>query len=314
MSVNKDSRTIEEQITLLKTRGMIVKDEQKAAFYLSHISYYRLKGYWWDMQTDFTNHTFAPNSYFEDAIDRYHFDRQLRLILFDAIEFIEIALRTKLIYHFSQAFGGLWYLDETLFEDADLHTKHIEDLKTEFARSGEIFAKDFRRKHPTESADPRIWMSSEKPDVWLIFEAATFSTLSKIYKNLRHQLPQKSQIANEFGLNSTNDFSSWLEAITYLRNIVAHHSRVWNRNMVIRITLPKNPRNLWLKPTTVSIQENIQRPKPFLVISTMVYLCNAINPNNEIKSKIRTLFRNNPNIPVYKLGFFNHWEQEPIWK
>ncbi|GHU92087.1 hypothetical protein FACS1894174_09420 [Bacteroidia bacterium] len=86
------------------------------------------------MQTDFTNHTFAPNSYFEDAIDRYHFDRQLRLILFDAIEFIEIALRTKLIYHLSQAFGGLWYLDETLFEDKELHTKHITDLQTEFAR------------------------------------------------------------------------------------------------------------------------------------------------------------------------------------
>jgi abortive infection bacteriophage resistance protein len=59
----------------------------KAAFYLNHISYYRLKGYRWDIQTDFTNHTFAPNSYFEDAIDRYHFDRQLRLIPFAAIEF-----------------------------------------------------------------------------------------------------------------------------------------------------------------------------------------------------------------------------------
>jgi abortive infection bacteriophage resistance protein len=95
MAVNKDSRTIAEQITLLKSRGMLMKDEQKAAFYLGHISYFRLKGYWWDMQTDRINHIFAPNSYFEDVISRYNFDRQLRLILFDAIEFIEIALRTK---------------------------------------------------------------------------------------------------------------------------------------------------------------------------------------------------------------------------
>jgi len=78
---NKDSRTIAEQIALLKSRGMLIKDEQKATFYLNHISYYHLKGYWWDMQTDFINHIFAPNSYFEDVIARYHFDRQLRLIL-----------------------------------------------------------------------------------------------------------------------------------------------------------------------------------------------------------------------------------------
>jgi len=211
---NKESRTIAEQIALLKKRGMLLKDEQKAAFYLNHISYYRLKGYWWDMQTDFINHYFATNSCFEDVISRYNFDRQLRLILFDAIEIIEIALRTKLIYHLSQAYGGLWYLNRTLFDNIDLHTKHIEELKTEFSRSGEIFAKDFRQKHP-----------SENPDVWMFFEVATFGTLSKIYKNLKHQLPQKSLIAHEFGLNSTNDLSSWLETITYLIPPQAIHGK-----------------------------------------------------------------------------------------
>ena len=291
-----------------------MKNEQTAALCLNHISYFRLKGYWLDMQTDRVNHVFAPNSCFENVIARYYFDRQLRLILFDAIEFIEIALRSKLIYHLSQAYGGLWYLNKTLFENADLHTKHIEELKTEFARSGEIFAKDFRRKHPTESADPKIWISSKNPDAWLLFEVATFGVLSKIYKNIKHQLPQKSLIAHEFGLNSVSDLSSWLETITYLRNIVAHHSRIWGRNMVKRIILPKNPRNLWLNPATVSVQESIQRPKPFLAISTMIYLCNAINPNNEVKKNLLALFSNNPNISIQKLGFFNNWQNEPLWK
>ena len=293
---------------------MLIKDEQHASFILSHISYYRLKGYWWDMQTDRINHIFASNSCFEDVIDRYDFDHRLRIVLFDAIEFVEIALRTKLIYHLSQSHGGLWYLDKTLFEDIDLHTKHIEDLKIEFARSGEIFAKNFRRKHPTENTNPKNWTSNINPDVWLFFEVASFGALSKIYKNLKHQLPQKSIIANEFGLNLHNELSSWLEAITYLRNIVAHHSRVWGRNMVKRIILPQNTRNLWLKLTTVSIQESILRPKPFLVISTMIYLCNAINPNNAIKNKLLSLFQNNPHIPIYKIGFFNNWQQEPLWK
>jgi abortive infection bacteriophage resistance protein len=311
---NKDSRTIAEQIALLKLRGMTVKDEHEATFYLNHISYYRLKGYWWDMQTDFAHHIFAPNAVFEDVIARYTSDRQLRLILFDVIEFIEIALRTKLIYHFSQAYGGLWYLDETLFEDANLHEKHIEELKTEFAHSGEIFAKDFRRKHPTESIDPTIWISSDNPDVWLILETATFGVLSKLYKNLKHQLPQKSIIANDFGLDLHSELSSWLEAVSYLRNIIAHHSRVWGRNMVKRITLPKATRNLWLSPSTISKQEKQQRPKPFLVISTMIYMCNAINPKNEIKTKLLSLFNSNPNIPISKLGFFNNWQCEPLWR
>lgn len=307
---NKVSRSIDEQIALLISRGMLFRNEQNAPAHLAHISYYRLKGYWWDMQSDRTNHIFSPNSYFEDVIDRYNFDRQLRLVLFDAIEIVEIALRTKLIYHLSQAYGGLWYLDEKLFEDSALHSKHIADLKNEFARSGEIFAKDFRQKHPTESPDPNVWISSENPDAWIIFEVATFGTLSKIYKNLKHQLPQKATVANEMGLNLHSELSSWLEAISYLRNIIAHHSRIWSRNMVKRPTLIINPRFQWLQNGITPVQEK----KPFYVISAMVYLCNAIDANNEIKSKLVTLFQQNPNIPIFKIGFFNNWQDEPLWQ
>jgi abortive infection bacteriophage resistance protein len=298
MATNKDSRTIAEQITLLKSRGMLMKDEQKAAFHLGHISYFRLKGYWRDMQIDHTNHIFAPNSYFEDVIARYNFDRQLRLALFDAIEFIEIALRTKLIYHLSQVYGGLWYLNDNLMIDEIKHQNCLADLRAEFARSGESFAKEFRQKHPNDN-----------PDVWLIFEVATFGTLSKIYNNLK-PLREKSLITHEFGLNSINDLSSWLAAISYVRNVIAHHSRIFGRDILKRPATPKNPRNQWLQYRTTPVQEK----KPFVVISTMVYLCSAINPDNEIKNKLLSLFENNPDIPIYKMGFFNNWQHEPLWK
>ena len=277
---------------------MLIKDEQAAARYLGHISYFHLKGYWWDMQTDRINHIFAQNSYFEDVIARYNFDRQLRLILFDAIEFIEIALRTKLIYHLSQAYGGLWYMNDNIVMDKTEHQACLIDLQTEFARNGESFAKDFRTKYPNDN-----------PDAWLMFEVITFGTLSKIYSNLKHQLPQKSLIAHEFGLNSINDLSSWLAAISYLRNVIAHHSQIFGRDILKRLVLPRSPRNQWLKFRVTPVQEK----KPFVVISTMVYLCNAINPNNEIKNKLLTLFNNNPNIPIYKMGFFNNWQNDPLW-
>jgi len=278
---------------------MSFNDEQKASFYLNHISYYRLKGYWWDMQTDNVAHIFAPDSCFEDVIARYEFDRKLRLILFDAIEFIEVALRTKLIYHLSQAFGGLWYLDNALFVDQNKYQEHLTDLQNEFSRSGEIFAKDYRTRHPNNN-----------PDAWIIFEVASFGTLSKIYKNLFYQLPQKAIIANEFGLNLHSELSSWLEAISYLRNIVAHHSRIWSRNMVKHPIMPIKPRNQWLQnPVTPN-----QQKKPFVVISAMIYLCNAIDSNNGVKQKLLNLFNTNPAIPIYKIGFSNNWQSEPLWK
>jgi abortive infection bacteriophage resistance protein len=305
---NKTPYSIADQITLLKQRGMLFKDEQSAHHFLENISYYRLKGYWWDMQDDVTSHTFKPNTYFDDVIDRYNFDRRLRLILFDAIERIEIALRTKMIYHLSMKYGGLWYLDSNLFETTSLpsdptvtiHQNTINELNKEFNRSQEIFIKDQKRRYPNQDAD-----------AWKILEVASMGTLSKLYKNLKHQLPEKATIAQEMGLNLHSELSSWLEAITYVRNIIAHHSRLWSRNMVkVPIVNLNNPKSDWLNHLLLPVQSK----KSFLIISSMIYLCNEITPNHHIKIKILNLFESTPHLPIYKLGFLNNWEKHPIWK
>ncbi len=297
---NKPPYTIDEQINLLKLRGMLFKEEANAQDLLKNISYYRLKGYWWDMQDDYSLHTFKPETYFEDVIARYNFDSQLRTILFDALETIEIALRTKMIYHLSLKYGGLWYLNESIFIDNDKYKKHVEDLKKEFVRSQELFIKDQKIRHPNTDADS-----------WKILEIASFGTLSKLYKNLQYQLEEKTIIAKEFGLNRHSELYSWLEPITYIRNIIAHHSRLWSRNMVKKPTDHlNNPKGLWFANPLTSVQTK----KPFLIISCMVYLCNQITPNHQIKAKVLKLIEDNPKIPIYKLGFLNNWENEPIWK
>jgi len=305
---NKTPFTIADQITLLKQRGMLFNDEQSAHHFLENISYYRLKGYWWDMQDDVTTHTFKPNTYFEDIIDRYNFDRRLRLILFDAIERIEIALRTKMIYHLSIAYGSLWYLDSNLFEATPLpsdptitiHQNTNLELNKEFNRSQEIFIKDQRRRYPNQDAD-----------AWKILEVASMGTLSKLYKNLKHQLPEKAIIAQEMGLNLHSELSSWLEAITYVRNIIAHHSRLWSRNMVkIPIVNLNKPKSDWFNSPLLPVQSK----KPFLIITSMLYLCNQVTPNHQIKSKILNLFASNSSLPIYKLGFLNNWAKQPIWQ
>lgn len=261
------------------------------------------------MQKDRDHHIFMEESRFEDVISRYFFDKELRLILFDAIEAIEIALRTKMIYHLSQSFGRLFYTDKKLFVNESLHQQHIEDLMSEFMRSGEVFIKEYKRKYGVWK-DGKCISFTQQPDAWVIFEVATFGTLSKIYKNLCHQLPEKARIANDFGLNIHTELSSWLEAISYLRNIVAHHSRVWSRNMVKRPMDINNPKGIWLKKPL----SEFAKKKPYLIIISMLYLCNAINAGDTYKKKIISLIEECPDIPIYKIGFPNHWNKEPIWQ
>lgn len=305
---NKPAFSISDQISLLKQRGMQFRNESIAYHFLENISYYRLKGYWWDTQIDYISHTFNTNIYFEDIIERYNFDRHLRLILFDAIERIEIALRTKLIYILSVSYGGLWYLDTNLFStrivnkngiSKTLHQFTLDELQKEFKRSQEVFIRDHRNRYPGQDADS-----------WKILEVASMGTLSKLYKSLDHQLPEKAMIANSMGFNLHNELDSWLEAITYVRNIIAHHSRLWGRNMVkVPTEILNNPLGPWFSNSL----NQVQKRKPFFIISCMIYICNKVTPGHQIKVKILDLFTTNPNVQIYKLGFLNNWENQPVW-
>ena len=305
---NQKPRTIQEQINLLRSRGMQFSSEEYAKECLSHISYFRLKYYWTDMIDEETEHDFLEDASFDDVIARYNFDRSLRLILFDAIEIIEVALRAKIINHLSQAKdSGLWYLDESLFEKMEYYEDFVLDLKYEFERSTEPFAKEYIAKHSNWDSES---VEGDNPDAWMILEVATFGTLSKMYKNLKSQLPQRATIANEFGLYSAKELSSWLEAISVLRNIIAHHSRLWSRSLAKQPMNIKGHRDKWLN---TPFTDN-QKKKPYGVITAMLYLCNAVYPENQIKAKILSLLDNSKDIPYGKLGFTGNWRNEPIWK
>ncbi|MDR2121165.1 MAG: Abi family protein [Tannerella sp.] len=307
--MNKSAYTVADQITLLKQRGMIFRDEAMAYERLKNISYYRLKGYWWNMQSDTTLHLFYPDTCFEDILERYDFDRKLRLILFGGIEQIEIAVRTRLIYHLSLAYGGLWYLKPVLFNNVTrningitqtVHLWVLDELKKEFNRSQELFIKDHQHRYPKQSAD-----------AWKILEVASMGTLSKLYKNLKTNLPERSIISNEMGVNSPHVFSGWLESIAYIRNIIAHHSRLWSRTMVKRPGMQlNNPRGAWF----IQPFKQGQLDKPFSTISCMAYLCNFLNQPQDMKREIIELIHAFPNVPIYKYGFFNGWQTEPLWE
>ena len=135
-------------------------------------------------------------------------------------------------------------------------------------------------------------------------------TLSKLYKNLNINLPERGRIANEMGINSPHIFSGWLEAIAYLRNIIAHHSRLWSRTMVKRPGMQLNkPVGAWF---TQPLKQG-QLDKPFSTISCLLYLFKHLSRSDDLKQQIIELIQSYPNVPIYKLGFFNQWRSEPLW-
>ncbi len=295
----KPSKTIQEQITLLQSRDMQFNNIANAPHFLATISYYRLKGYWWEMQDDLINHHFAPNSIFEDVIDLYNFDRNFRIIIFNAIERIEIALRTKLIYHLSLGYGAEWYLNPSIFQDPKRFTSTLGKINMDMSNSSEEFIVKHFENHP-----------NEMPESWKALEVLTLGTLSKLYSNLKHQLPEKNKIANEFGLNNQKQLVSWLLTITVIRNIIAHHGRLWNRIIINKYDWPSSTPN----PILSYIPNNHQRRKIFPILSAIIYINNEISPGNHIKQELFNLFAQFPKTQLYKMGFPTNWQNEPLWK
>jgi abortive infection bacteriophage resistance protein len=306
--MNQQPRSIDEHIRHLKNKGMSFPDMGAATDLFSRVSYSRLKYYWRDLIDENTDGDFQEGTSFQTIIDRYTFDHKFRVILFDAIETIEVALRAKIINHMSKAAGnGLWYLDSSLFEDEQRHMDFVLELKYEFERSTEPFAKNYITEHSDWYSDAK---SGDNADAWLIIEVATFGTLSKMYKNLKSQLPQRSAIANDFGLYSAKDFSNWIEVISLMRNIVAHHSRLWNRSLGKKTLDPKGKRFPWLNNSLTEVQKK----KPYAVACAIAYLCKAVNSKHQFSASIRQLSNEYPNIALSKYGFPTKWETEPIWK
>jgi abortive infection bacteriophage resistance protein len=295
----KPSKTIQEQIALLQNRAMQFRNIADAPHFLSNISYYRLKGYWWELQDDKVNHHFAPNSYFEDVIDLYNFDRHFRLIVFNAIERIEIALRTKLIYHLSLTYGPHWYLSPAIFQDPKRFASFLGKINMDMSNSSEEFIVKHFDNHP-----------DEMPESWKSLEVLTLGTLSKLYSNLQHQLPEKNKIATEFGLNNQKYLVSWLLTITVIRNIIAHHGRLWNRVIINKYDWPKTT----TKPLLGYIPNNHQRRKIFPLLSAIIYLNNEVSPGHHIKQDLLSLFAQFPAIQLGKMGFPANWQNEPLWQ
>jgi abortive infection bacteriophage resistance protein len=297
MKYTKLPISIPEQISKLKQRRLSFTDEKRAAHYLSNISFYRLRAYTYPFQNnDDANHPFIKKISFEDIIHLYVFDRQLRLLLFNAIEKIEIVFRTQIIYQYAMKYGSHWHLNTLLYNSSSLFAEHISSLQKEIDRSKETFVTHYANTY----TDPKT------PPAWMSLEVSSMGLLSKIFSNLKDDAC-KDAVTRHFGLKDVDTLQNWMHCFSLIRNICAHHGRVWNRRMT-KLKIPRKPINLFLD------NSNVLPYKVYTYISCMQYILNGISPGHHFKDNLIQLMNNCPLLQEKEMGFPNNWQQDKFWK
>ena len=286
----------DEILIMLRERGLIISDDSQAVECLKVVSYFRLANYLRPMETDKLVHAFKPNSYFDNAVDLYVFDKELRMLIFDAVQSVEIALRSKMIHYISLQYGAFWIFEESLFDDTLIYNTCVQRIRQEVERSREDFIIDHFEKYTEPSFPP----------VWKTLEVVTFGTLSKLFNNFKDNRLKK-RIAREFNLPQHLILENWIKCTVIMRNQLAHHTRVWNRNFpyIPQTNVPL--RGAWITHCTQ------QSHKLYPYLCCIQYLLDSINPENNFSQNLNDLLEKHPNVDVSAMDFPQDWKTEELW-
>ncbi len=295
MKYTKPPLSIAQQVELLKSRGMQIPDPAQAEHYLYHLNYYRLSGYMLPFQIG-VEHQFQEGTTFGQILNLYLFDRKLRLLLMDAIERIEVSVRTQWAYHLAHQYGSHAHLNPGLFQNQRKYEHSIQKLEKEYRRSHETFIKHYRQ----------TYTKPEMPPLWVVCEIMSLGHLSSFYQNIK-QPQDRERIAKEYGLDE-KVLTSFLHHLSHVRNLCAHHSRIWNRCFTITLRLPKK------KPA--NLQAFINRQAPRNVYNTLLmmrYMMAITCPGSKWESRLIELLKEHNEVEPSKMGFPNNWEKMSIW-
>ena len=301
MKYNKPAVPISDQVSKLKRRGLDFKDEVYAQAMLSRISFYRLRAYTYPFQdNNDPKHPFVVATDFETIIKLYKFDRKLRLLVFGALEKIEIALRTQIIYQFSLQHGSHWHMDQSHYYDKSRAISQLGKLQKEVHRSDETFIKHYKATY-TNPTDPPCWMG---------LEVASFGTLSMLFRNLKNG-KEKNLIAASFGLPNTFTLQNWMHNFSHIRNICAHHGRLWNRRFTVQPKLPYNTNYQFL---TKQEAKALHTNKLYASLCCIKYMLDRIESDFNFSRKLKKLVDKCPLHQEKDMGFPENWRDHDLWK
>lgn len=294
----KPARSCADQLALLQARGMHIADRPAAEALLAHISYYRLSAYWYpfrrrDTCGEVTNQ-FEPGTSFDAVLELYEFDRALRLLVMDGLERVEVAVRTCVTHRLGMVYGPFGHENANNFHERFDHTGWLQKLRTETTQSSDAFVAHFRTHYAGFPALP-IWMGTE---------LISMGSLSRLYKGMQNR--DKQAVAAGFHIHPKR-LQDWLHVLTYIRNVCAHHSRLWNRELAIR---PQAMDEAEWSPPILPRLDRI-----FCVLLMLRYLLDQTGNGAGWRQACTTLLQP---LAVHgrwraAMGMPTDWQQHPYW-
>ncbi len=283
-------------VQLLKHRGMLMDDDRKVENYLMNIGYHRLSAYIYPFyKSPKSDLRLKDGTTFEQVLTLYRFDKKLRILLFNEIEKIEVAIRSVLANIGCQELDDkYWITKEEYFANAEKFNQTMAVIEKELASSKEDYIENFRGNY-VESYPP----------AWMITEVLSFGNLNYIYSNIASNKLMK-RIADYFGLKP-QVFTSWLTVLANLRNMCCHHARIWNRDFMLNPAEPRKMSNTWIDTS------GIDKKRIFYRLCIIRYLLTSVSPNNNFNEKIAGLLARFPSIDIAAMGFDYNWNHTALW-
>ncbi len=237
-----------------------------------------------------------PLKTFEDLWSLYHFDRTLRKLISEAVECVEISVRARWAYVLSHAHGPQAYEHVPVFSNPQRHTDALCRLDEELARSKEDFVIHYRTKY-----------GMVRPPIWAVCEVMSFGLLSRFYENIKRDSERK-RISGTYSLSPDN-LESLLQHCAYVRNLAAHHSRLWNRRFTITVQLPRS--------SPAAVIPNLNPSENRRLYNTLLLLMRMIAVIEPKATWPQRLLRHvnslNPKFTP-QMGFPADWQERPLWK
>jgi abortive infection bacteriophage resistance protein len=298
---NKPALSHEQQLDeKLIPRGLVVEDRSRALKWLRRIGYYRLSGYLYPFRVSPMDDNFRPGVTFDAAIVIYKFDCHLRLLILQAIDRIEIGMRGSVTYHLGHELGPFGHMNPEIFvpfapKTADTPAKGLDfqsfrdRIASDEKQSSEVFVKHYREKY-----------SNPDLPIWMLTEIISIGTLARITKNLRDKEIQR-KIARDFAL-SQSQLLSWMGTLGYIRNVCAHHGRLWNRTISMKPELLSSWR-----------AKDVTRDRLYVVLLMLLHLMEQVAPRSHWKHRLMAHLLNDEHIDLGPMKFPDEWYRLEPW-
>jgi abortive infection bacteriophage resistance protein len=284
----KPALNVVDLLKLIRSKQIIIEDTEKASLYMQTVSYHRLSPYLESLLRN--NHSSSPLN-FDKAWELYCFDRELRLLINDAIERIEVAFRTSLSETMSCRYTPYWFLDKNIFKDTNRYIGFVSQIDAACQDKHNSSIQEYYRHYEYPKYPPS----------WIIFECLSFGACISAFCNIQHVKDRKI-ICDVFKEHPTT-MQSWLYAIRYTRNLCAHHARVWNRWFVVSPAL------------SFMLGENFNKQNTcYAHLIVLDKLLKKVSPETRWKMHLKSLLEKHKTFPIHEIGFDKDWQNDSFWR